>query len=568
MAKKNTNQAPVSAKPQGFKTRNGANNKTVPLVDQKKPKSPEEIKKRNGIIITVVAAILIVAAVAGVCAIIISAILKGDSVDYLKDDLSAYIKVSKDEYTGMEINIPLKEYSDAMLTAEINKLIVKNKSKDAEGNGVGITNKPVALGDNVSFRYRIYTVDENGKQTEIPYYCNFNDSTNKSLVIGSQSFYFLGFEEALIGVVPSDYDSFRKIKTGSVSTGDVIYLSYTAFYPNGAASSKSYERIDLSRDDVDATYGEGFKNYMIASPIGEVLSAATFKTENGSIGYADMKVEFATQCEASCLTLDVTFPADHADKYSVDGGKSLRGVDAKIDVYLDSAVKYQTPEYNAEFITGKLGMTEAELASYEGDDLVAKHKSYLKSKLLKGIEQTNETLIHAAIWTELSGKGEMIKYPTAEVDKYIDALYSAVESFYNEEGEARGYPSIDSAAIAYFELDSGADWEAYMNSLAEEQVKTEILLYYIIRKEGWLPNSSEYDAVYKELFDKKVDSYLEKLADQFATFEGAEYDEQVRILKDEVERVFGAELKYATYQTILLRHMASDSKYVTIVKKA
>ena len=562
MAKNNTNTTSPAAKPQGFKTRKGANNKTVPVVEAVKVKSPEDIKKRTGIILTVIAAVLIVAIVASITFMIVAAILKGDTVDYLKDDLSKYITISKDEYTGIEIDIPLMEYSDAMVTAEINKLLVKNKSKDAEANGVGITNKPVALGDVISYRYRVYMVDENGKETEISGYCNFNDSNKKNLEIGSQKSGFLGFEESLIGVTPADYKEFKKIKAGTVTTGDVIYLTYTAFYPTGAASSASYERIDLSRDDVDTVYGEGFKNYMIGSAIGEKIDATTFKTAEGSIGYTDMKVEFATQCEKDCLTVDVMFSPDHYDNTEV--GYELRGACAKMDVYIDSAIKYQAPEYNADFITGTLGITEAELSSYDGEDVVAKHKAYLKSNILKSIEVTNESLISEAIWKKISTKGNVIKYPQAEYDMIYDAYCTSVENYYNQSAESMGYPSIDSAAIDYLGLNSGDDWQKYVDDTAKQKVKDDLLVYYIIRKEGFLPTDAEYQAEYNRILDEYVDYYLEEHSDEFANFSGAEYDEQLKILTDEIKGVYGMTIEYSVYKNVLLRKMQNDTNYVTV----
>ena len=562
MANNNNNKAPVNTKPQGFKTRKGASNKAVASPDEKRVRTPEEIKRRNGIIITVVAAVLIVAAVAGLCAVIISAIIKGGKVDYLKDDLSKYINISKEDYTGIEIDVPLVEYSDAMLTAEINKLIVKNKSEKAEHDGYGITSAPIALGDVISFIYRVYTVDENGKQTEIPGYCNFNDDNKATLEIGSQNGWFLGFEESLLGVVPQDNDNFKKINAGTVTADDVIYLSYTAYYPTGAATSASYERIDLSRDDIDSTYGEGFKNFMFGSQIGEKLDVATFKTADGSIGYSDMKIEFATKCEKNCLTYDVTFPADHND--GTEEGIALRGVKAKIDIYIDSAVKYKTPEYNSEFITGTLGVSEDALSSYSGEDTVAKHKEYLKASILKDVERTNEMLISEAIWKVISAKGEVIKYPEDKYNELYNAYNANVESYYNQYAESQGFPSIDSAAISYFGLSSGADWQAHIKGLVEKKVKEDLILYYIIRKEGFLPTDAEYEAEYNLLLSEYVDYYLGVHADEFKNFEGAEYDEQLKILTDEIKGVYGTQIDYDVYINTLLRKMQNNPEFVTV----
>ena len=201
MADYNKNVTPGANKPTGFKTRKGANNKTEPVAASN-VRDPEAIKRRNSLIITRAAAALIVAIVAGITALIVSAILKGDDVDYLRDNLDAYITLSRDDYTGLEIDIPLVEYSDAMVTAEINKLLVKHKSENAEADGVGITNKPIAIGDVIHMRYRVYTVDEKGNQYEVEGYCNFNDTNFTTIEIGSQNSGFLGFEEALIGVIP------------------------------------------------------------------------------------------------------------------------------------------------------------------------------------------------------------------------------------------------------------------------------------------------------------------------------------------------------------------------------
>ena len=562
MAKNKYNTAPpINTKPTGLKMRNGANKTVEPSPEVKRVRTPEEIKKRNGIIITVIAAILIVAIVASVTAVIVAAILKGDSIDYLKDNLTGYIKLSRDDYTGLEIDIPLMEYSDEMVTAEINKLIVKHKSEDALADGTGFVDKPVDLGDEINYRYRIYYVDENGKETEIPGYCNFNDKNLATLVIGSQNRGFLGFEESLIGVVPSDYKEFKKIKAGTVSAGDVIYVSCTAFYPGGAAGSKSYERVDLSRDDVDDVWGEGFRNFIIGEEIGTVIGSKTFPTSDGSIGYSDLKVEFATQCETDALTFDVVFAANHSDGTEI--GKTLRDTAARIDVYIDSVVKYDTPEYNAEFITKTLGISEDELSAYDGDT-VAKHKAFVKATVEKNVAKTNEALISEAIWEKISDKGEIKKYPKGEYDRIFGAYSASVENYYNQYAEERGYSSVDAAAIDYLELESGADWQAYLKGVTESEIHKDLVLYYIIRKEGFIPTDKEYDEEYNELLSGYVEYYLEKHADEFEKFEGAEYDEQLKILTDEIKGIYGPTINYNVYKNILLRKMQNDTEFVTI----
>ena len=562
MAKNNKNTTPMRKTPVGFKMRSGANNKPAPAADAVKVRDPEQIKKQRGIIITVIAAVLIVAIVASITAAIILAILKGESIDYLKDNLNGYIEISRDDYTGLEIDIPLMEYDEAMITGEINKLLVKHKSKDAEANGTGITNKPIAIGDVISVRYRIYTVDANGREHEVDGWCNFNDTDFDSLEVGSQNSGFLGFEEQLVGLVPADKADFKKIKAGEVSEGDVIYVSYTAFSPTILGRSASYERIDLSRTDIDATYGEGFKSFIVGQKIGEVLEEKTFKSGDGSIGYTDMKVEFATQCEADCLTFDIKFSPSYSDNSGTY--KALRGITAKIDLYIDSAVKYTTPEYNEKFITETLGMSAESLAAFEGADLVAKHKAYLKSEVMKNIAQTNEDLVSEAIWDIISTKGTVIKYPKQELDRIYNGYVATAENYYQQAGEQLGFESLDEAAIAYYGLSSGADWQAHIKGLAEADVKEDLILYYIIRKEEFLPSESEYNEEYEELLGDYLEYYLDKHKDEFDNFQGAEYDEQLNILRNEIIGTYHATINYEVYKATLLRKMAANPSFVTI----
>ena len=74
----------------------------------------------------------------------------------------------------------------------------------------------------------------------------------------------------------------------------------------------------------------------------------------------------------------------------------------------------------------------------------------------------------------------------------------------------------------------------------------------------------EYDEEYNELLSGYVEYYLEKHADEFEKFEGAEYDEQLKILTDEIKGIYGPTINYNVYKNILLRKMQNDTEFVTI----
>lgn len=557
MSKKNKNEAPVRTASVGFKTKKGANNEIETNNNIQKKTVSKEAKRT--LIITIIGSVLIVAAVASIVATLVAGILSGDEFDYLKENLNSYISLSKEEYTNLTVDHNPVEYSDEMLQREIDALLVKHKRQEPENAGKSYVNVAVSLGDIAYIRYRGYTVDENGRETEVDGECNFNDTALLPLEIGSQTMPG-SFEHLLIGKVPSDYEDFAKVKAGEVLENDVIYLSYIAYYPSGAATSAEYERIDLSRTDIDEVYGEGFKAYLVGKEIGTALDSATFKQGAGTAAYSDMRVEFATRCESEPLTIDVTFPNDYTD--SNGNGKELRGVTVKYDVYLDSVVVYETPEYDASFVTDTLGFTEEELSEYNGADIVAKHTEYVKAKCLENIAIVNKTLQRELVWDLIKDKGEIIKYPEAELERIYNAYYSEVESYYSTYADTYGYESIDAAAVDYYNLTSGADWQAYITEKAKTSIREDLVLYYIMKKEDFVPTDEEYSKKEDELIQEQLEYYLEAHEDEMSAFEGEEYDEQVELIRNGIKETYAEVFEYAVYKITCLDKLIA--KYVTV----
>ncbi len=558
MSKKNNNEAPASKSSVGFKTKKGANNKIETENSKKKPMSKET---KRTLLITIIGSVLIVAAVASIVVTLVMGILSDGSFDYLKENLTGYIRLPREEYSNITVDVNPVEYSDDMLQRKIDKLLVKHKSKEPLNEGKSYVNVEVSLGDIVNnIRYRGYTVDENGRETELDGQCNFFDSRVEPLEIGSLTMPE-GFEHALIGKIPSDHEAFNKVKAGGVLEGDVIYLSYIAYYPSGAARSVERERIDLSRTDIDEVYGEGFKAYLVGKEIGTALDSATFKQGAGTAAYSDMRVEFAIRSEGAPLTIELTFPNNYMD--SQGGGKELRGVTAKYDVYLDSVVEYETPEYNAEFVTKTLGFTDEELSAYEGADIVAKHKAYLKAQCLEDVRIGNNMLARDMVWEIIKNKGEIIKYPKVEIDRIYNSYYSNIESYFDANFETKGYESIDAAAIDYLGLSFGADWQAHITEIAETKVKEDLILYYIMRNEGFVPTDEEYAKVEGEIIEDELNYYLESHEKEMSAFDDAEYEAQVELIRNEIKVAYSEVLEYAVHKIVCLDKLVE--KYVKVI---
>ena len=508
-------------------------------------KSTPMTKKQK--IFTLVASILIVAIVAAAVVLIVRAI-RGGPVDLMKDNLSKYITLSRDDYSSITVELALEEYDEQDLIRKINDVLVQNKSKDPLNNGSAYKSKPITLGDVVSLMYRGYYIDENGKEKEIS--TNFAQDTYIMLEVGTgkiidesgDSGYFItGFTDGMLGKVPMDYEPFKKYSEGKVQEGDVIYLTYTAFYPDEAGTYKQVtaERIDLS-EDIDATYGKGFKDFFLgtaegteAQKIGEKLSSKTFSYGTGSAGYSDMKIEYVTRgCETAPLTINVTFPASYSEA-------SLRGVEAYFDVYIASAIVYETPELDEKFITETLKLTSDDLASYEGADLVAKYKNLLEKSLKNEIDETNEKLIVEKVWDVLFDLVKIEKMPEHNVDQYYETYYNEVSYYYSVYSSY--YTSFDLAATDYLSLSQGSDWRAVLREKAESTAIEEMIFYYIVREEGYLPSKSEFEQIRNDIINSHYEYYLEINAEELSKLTGEAYDKRAAEIKEEMLDYYGDE---------------------------
>jgi len=510
-----------------------------------KPSAPMTKKQK---IFTAIAGVLIVAIVAGLVVWAVLAITDDGKTDYLKDDLSKYITLLEEDYKNIVVKGPFEEYTDEDLTWRINSLLAQNKSETPLYDGLGAKDVPITIGDLVSFFYRGYTVDADGNEVDIPLASNLSGNivkvevgTNLIIDENTQKRYFIpGFVDELIGKKPSDYDSFKPIGEGTVSAGDVIYISYTAIYPGNAGNYKqvSCERVDLSDENLDKKYGKGFVDFILgtkegteAAKIGEKLSPEPFEySSEGSVGYTDMKIEFVTRgCEDNPLVIDVRFPADYVEE-------SLRGKTVKFDVYMANAVIYDTPTFTAEFITDTLKVKESELLEYEGADVVAKYKKHLEKLIRAEIKDINETIISDAIWAHLDEKAVIKEYPEDTVKEYYDAYYNELAAQYAQNSTA--YESLDAYATSKLGLKTGEDWRDVLTKNAENVTREKIIFYYIIREEGFIPSGTEFDNLYGKIYNEHLDYYINLHSEELSKLTEEEYAKEVEIIKEELNEYY------------------------------
>jgi len=185
---------------------------------------------RGAIVAAIISGALVLVFIIALVAIAI--INATQSISYLEDDLSKYVYISEEDYNDFTVTVKPDTVTDASVQRRIMSLLYKHRDeKSLYGPGY-VRNIPITVGDVAYIYYRGYTVDENGKETDLERACNFFDTDPHALGIGSLQF-IQGFEDALIGAVPKEHTQLEVITSGEVAPTDVIYLTYTVFLPNG-----------------------------------------------------------------------------------------------------------------------------------------------------------------------------------------------------------------------------------------------------------------------------------------------------------------------------------------------
>ena len=260
-------------------------------VKRKTPRTPQE-KKR--LIIIIVSVVLGVAILAGVAFGVWYAIF-GKRFDYVGGNISKYITISKDDYYGYEINVTVPEPTELDLEERILQTLAKHKSKTPLNNGFAYRpDAPIANGWKLHIWYMGYTLDENGKKVEIDGTSNFTSTKVGELEIGSGSF-VSGFEISLIGKYLDDYAKFSSVSRGNVRADDIIIVTMDVMYAGEEAKQKQTVKIDLSADDVEEQWGEGFREAIIGAELGATLEESLIhRMPNGfDAVYQNVKVTSA-----------------------------------------------------------------------------------------------------------------------------------------------------------------------------------------------------------------------------------------------------------------------------------
>ena len=453
------------------------------------------------------AAVTVILLVAG---LIIALTTNNTRLNYMEDNLSAYITLSVDDYKNFPAEINVAKPTELEVNDKIIKLLCANRV-EPEGDAPYKKNIPVAAGDAVSIYYRGYTLTAEGKKDYFDGGCNFSSATPSSLEIGSGSF-IPGFELNLVGKNQKDYATFEKVDEGYVKADDIILITYSVFRGDGSKEESKSATIDLSdAEAVDAKWGAGFAEYWtnaeakheIGKKIEDTITVGSIKDAAKEDAYTNVTVTEVYRIhddDKPVLEVEAFFPLSYSKE-------ELQGKTAYFETFILAVKDYEAPEFDEKFITETLKVTADDLVSYEGEGIVEKYKSLLKEEAEEDYKDQVLDAVATVFWKHILEVAKFKKLPKGDVQSYFNSLHSQIETAYPNYQSS--YSTLDAFARAYLGLDSKADWEAELRKDAEQSVKQKIAFYYIIRQENFIPGDAEYQALKKELYDREIESYLE-----------------------------------------------------------
>ncbi len=474
----------------------------------------------------------------------------GDNFNYLTSDLSAYLSISADDYKNYQVDLSkIKDVTDEDVEFEIMKALAAKKDSIPLNGGTGYKGVATKNGDVVYINYYGYKLDSEGRKIPITKGMSNMTSSASVLDLGSGNM-VPGFEYGIIGKNPADYARLVKRTSGTIGENDIIYITFTAAYPDGTTKSAVTERIDLSKP-VDDLYGEGFKDFIVGQNVGKI----TFKKADGStsnsgiftmgtqgdVAYTSMTVDFVSDGEknASPLTVDVYFPHDYTST-------ELQGARCQFDIFIDYVVQYDTPTLTDDFVKDTLKLEEA-VSEFEGDTLSEKYTAYVRDLLESEVEDAKDSLKEDAMWEAFVAKATFKQLPESKVNKQYNEIYTQLKETYEANADAyESYYGIKSfeayVRAATGVSDTKVSIESIIRDNAEITVKELLVFYYIIRNENMVLNESEYSALYEEVLKTYVDAYAEQnsiVRDNYPSDEA--YEAAMREARVNVVAILGEE---------------------------
>ena len=508
----------------------------------------KELTKTRGFKISLIAAILCVA----ILTTALLVIFLGDSGDYddgfwlLTEDISKYITLNEDDYKKAVLTIDaveeitdddvIKYIRNAQIEAYADKLVTHNTGTvQAEDTVVLWYRGEVNIG-----------TDEVPEWVEFLGGSNYND-TAYSLRLGSGNF-IPGFEEALEGIV-IEKTGISIVKGANKQigvAGNIAYITYkyTATDENGKTKTGTMtDRVDLTKDAEGnytgvSRYSKELRDALADLYVKEYIKKdgqiakftesfdMTQDLKNDTVVMSNIQVT-GIASEEEVEMIEVAFPTPYTNNPELAGKKArwFVAID-EIQRLPEDADTIDDVDYT--FISGTLGINyqavlnvmSADEISEIGNDtdkqkeaVVANYKKYLKAAMEEQRETKIAQAIQTAFWEYIIDKVQVIEYPEDLLEQYVEAMRRSAQSEFEQYSSSEGNTAISTLEqflVNYYSSDyfpSVDKVEEGFRKMAEEQLKSEMALYYIAANERLTMSKSERDKTAEEEMKALIDYY-------------------------------------------------------------
>lgn len=429
------------------------------------------MKKTKTIVVT--AAILLLAMLFGACA---------DSGFNYNEDLSAYVTIDADKYTGVDIKVGKEPVVDAELIARNIGQRASSAWTFATANKNESYNKATEIPEHALAYVRYYGVTvEDGK----PFKSGSNISATEptALMIGSGTF-VEGFEEALLGVKPTD-TSYISTKGTAITGNEVVYITAKATYKDADNKTKDYgdytftnRRVDLAitaetagKDPltvIEADLADLFRAGAKTNGLGKQFTLK--RTVNIDGKDYELSIETTVNYIVKDKAISLTFPEDYAEE-------TLKGKAVIFYVTVDGYLPFAR-------VTDKLGDNGGKFTVEEGKDLYTELSKKVKTELEEAYAVNIVANRRNAIWDHLMKE--------AKVNMQAEQLVTLAAAYYDEalenwkytydNGLAYGaipYDSVYATFEKMMEAQYGENWDTALHEECNEAIAERVLLHYM-----------------------------------------------------------------------------------------
>ncbi len=252
------------------------------------------------------------------------------------------------------------------------------------------------------------------------------------------------------------------------------------------------------RGEIDGEEFSGGSNWSSNVPHELVLGSGSFISgfEDGLIGIIP-----GDTSRDNPVAVKATFPEDY-------GSAELNGKEATFYVFVEYAVEYTIPELDRDFIVNTLEYTPEKEDYADEAELIAEYRGYVREKLEADVADSLQSAKVEAMWRYLISQATIADHPEEEMAYYTayykDIIQSNYEYYMGVGGESftNLYPTVDTFAVVYMGLETGANWLDEVAKLAQDVVERDMIIHAIGEQEG-------IETVSEEEFDAEVQYYID-----------------------------------------------------------